>query len=389
MVFRKKLNPLVYGFMALSIVALLIFIGSRFSKDTSPIHYAISPYQDTAMPVIAESMGLYKKNDLNVELKTVAWEEIVPSLASAGKTIDVGIGSINTLLPRVENINVAGGGDVVFAFPFYVFKGAALLMQKKTFTPLPEFIKKYPNDLDAAVKATMAQLKGKKVGVPQGTPYEQMLLAALKTAGMDPKKDIDLRYVKLADALPAFLSGNLDIIGAGVTQRTEAMRSGHTVFLDMESLGFAEIVGLVTTQSYAEKHKDELNKLIRIWFESVNSLLSNVDKNSKPVLDYLSKNASTKYSLDEYKTALKFQEFPRSLQQADNLLFKPSGKFYWKRTWNIVNDYLVTTGKVKAPISYNFFKGDEKIKEIMATPQKDISQPEGAKKQQPQPAFGQ
>jgi ABC-type nitrate/sulfonate/bicarbonate transport system substrate-binding protein len=225
-------------------------------------------------------------------------------------------------------------------------------------TSLAQLLKKYPDDRNRAVKETMEQLRGKKVGVPQGTPYEQMLLAALKLAGMDPKKDIDLRYVKLADGLPAFLAGDLDVVGAGVTQRTEAMRYGHQLFLDMESFGFAEIIGIVTTEHFARQHQKQLDALVGTWFESVNRLMSDVDTFSKAVLDYLDKNSSTKYTLTEYKEALTFQEFPRNLADARALMMQPSGKFYWKRTWDIVNDYLVETKKAERPIPVTYFMGE-------------------------------
>ncbi len=347
-------------------VIVVIIIGILIS-GTGPddkIRYGISPYQDTAMPKVAEGMGLYEKYGLNVELITVAWGDIVPSLSSAGKSVDVALGSINTFLPRAENINVKGGGDLVFYFPFYVFKGATLMMHGDSgMKPLSEFLKQYPSDRNRAVRETMNQLRGKTVAVPNGTPYEQMLLAALKIAGMSQKDDIDRRNVKLANALYAFRNGDADIIGAGVTQRTEALREGGQVFLDMETFGFAEIVGLMTTSSFAEAHKEELSKLIKIWFESVDVLLSDIDEHSEYVLRYLAENASTKYTLKEYKAALEFQEFPRSTEDAGALIISTDGKFHWMRTWDIVNDYLLKLpadmGQIEKPISHKYFLGED------------------------------
>jgi ABC-type nitrate/sulfonate/bicarbonate transport system substrate-binding protein len=346
--------------LVLVIIITAIFLMKKEERGPTPIRYGISPFQDTAMPVVAEGMGLYKQNNLSVELITVAWEDIIPSLASAQGTIDIGIGSINLFLPRAENINVVGGGDVIFYFPFYVFKGASLMMQKDSnLISMSEYKKRYPNDINKAIAETIKQIQGLRIGLPEGTPYEQMLLAAMKISGMDYRKDIDLRHVKLSDGLPAFLSGDLDLVGAGVTQRTEAMRYGHKVFMDMESLGFAEIIGIVTTEEYAQSHQQELKTLIEIWFESIDSLMSDVDKYSESVLSYLAKTASTKYTLEEYKTALTFQEFPRSIDVAYGLLIDSEGKFYWKRTWDIVNSYLVETNKIKNSIPYEYFWGEE------------------------------
>ena len=103
--------------------------------------------------------------------------------------------------------------------------------------PLSAFIAKYPKDRDRAIKEAMQQLRGKTIAVPEGTTFDQMLVAGLKIAGMNPKTDVDIRHVKLDDAVYAFLSRDVDIVGAGVTQRTELMRNGAKVFLDMESFG--------------------------------------------------------------------------------------------------------------------------------------------------------
>jgi len=338
------------------ITPLLVLLTACSRNQPQLIQYGISPFQDTAMPVVAQSMGLYEKARLNVQLVTLPWEDVIPSLASRGKTIDLGLGSINLLLPRAQNINISGGGDIIFYYPLYVFKGAALMMHKNSgLRPVSHFLKLYPNDQQRALREAMQQIKGKTVGLPQGTPYEQMLMAAFRAAGKDYRKEVDLRYVKLADALPAFLSGQLDIAGAGVTQRTEVERYGHEVFLQMDDIGFAEIIGIVTTKHFATAHKQQLADFIHIWFQSIDYLMSDVDHHSAAVLSYLEKNASTKYTLDEYKKALNFQVFPRSDKEAHELFFEANGRYYWKRTWDIVDDYLLTSGAIKQPIPYSYF----------------------------------
>jgi ABC-type nitrate/sulfonate/bicarbonate transport system substrate-binding protein len=346
------------------VVAVLVIAGLASFVNrggrSEVIRYGISPYQDLAMPKIAEGIDLYEKNGLNVELITVAWEDIIPSLASAGESIDVAIGSVNTLLPRARNINLEGGGDVVFYYPLWVFKGASLMMHGDSgMVGLPEMLEKHQGDRDRAVKETMAQLRGKVIAVPKGTTFDQMLLAGLKIAGMDPKKDVDIRYVKLNDAVYGFLNGDVDIVGTGVTQRTEVLRHGAKVFLDMESFSFAEITGLVTTRHYAERHQDELRKLVQIWFVGVNYLFEDIEDHSAYLRTYLDKEASTKYSLEEYKSALQYQEFPRSVEEAEKLFLEQSGKFYWKRAWDIINDFLISTGDIDQPIPYRYFLGDE------------------------------
>jgi ABC-type nitrate/sulfonate/bicarbonate transport system substrate-binding protein len=63
------------------------------SNERSPISVAIAPYQDLAMLVNAEAAGIAQKHGIKVTLVTMAWEDILPSVGSRGKTVDVGFGS--------------------------------------------------------------------------------------------------------------------------------------------------------------------------------------------------------------------------------------------------------------------------------------------------------
>ena len=56
---------------------------------------------------------------------------------------------------------------------------------------------------------TVAQLKGKKIAVAQGSSADYHLLAVLKQAGLTPK-DVTLDYLQPTQALPAFSSGAVD-----------------------------------------------------------------------------------------------------------------------------------------------------------------------------------
>jgi sulfonate transport system substrate-binding protein len=56
---------------------------------------------------------------------------------------------------------------------------------------------------------SVAQLRGKKIAVSQGSSADYHLLAVLKKAGLTPK-DVTLQYLQPAQALAAFASGHLD-----------------------------------------------------------------------------------------------------------------------------------------------------------------------------------
>jgi len=307
------------------------------------------------MPVITQTEGFFRREGVQVELQTIQWENVIPALASNGRTVDVAIGSINTFLPRATAVNAGRDDPVVFYAPLYVFKGASLVARSGSgLTPYRDLLARNKGDRPAALRELMAQLRGKHIGVPSGTPYEQMLLQAVREGGAQVSA-FDLRDVQIADGLPALLSGTLDVAAAGVTQRTEAARHGHYVLIQTEDLGFAEIIGLVTKRSIAQSHRAELEAIRRAWFDTIQLLRSDPRRASRGVLAYLDKNASTHYTFDEYVQSLQAQEFPPTQAEADLMFNTPSGRFYWRRTWDIVNAYLIGTGKARTPVPYTYY----------------------------------
>ncbi len=56
---------------------------------------------------------------------------------------------------------------------------------------------------------SVAQLRGKKIAVAEGSSADYHILAVLKNAGLTPK-DVTLDYLEPTDALPAFTSGDVD-----------------------------------------------------------------------------------------------------------------------------------------------------------------------------------
>src|SRR5437588_3320535 len=96
------------------LLALVSFMGASCNKQPSPsserpsISVAISPYQDIAMIVNIQQLGLEQKYNLSVKLDTMAWENILPAVASSGRTDDIGFGSYAEYLTKEQNLNPSG-----------------------------------------------------------------------------------------------------------------------------------------------------------------------------------------------------------------------------------------------------------------------------------------
>ncbi len=316
----------------------------------------ISPYQDTAIPVITDELDIDQKFGLEIEIRPVAWSQVTTIVASAGKTVDVALGSINTFLPRANNVNRGASDPVIFYAPLYVFRGGSLVMDKKLgLKTYKEILRNHDGNQELALKATMEQIRGMTIALPFGTPYDQLLSAAEQRTNIVRTRDFRVIDTGLAEALPALFSSSVQLIGAGVTQRTEAERSGHLALLEMDDLDFVEIVGLLTKKSFAESHAKELDNLVLAWFETIDRLFNNPSLVSVPIVEYLKSNASTVYTSEEYVKALTWQYFPRNLNEGTQAFNSINGKYNWRETWDVISAYLVKTGKIEQNVPLDYY----------------------------------
>ena len=117
----------------------------------------------------------------------------------------------------------------------------------------------------------------------------------------------------------------------------------------MDDLRFADFTGFIVKKSVYEKREKDVKNLVRMWFDCVNYVYEDMDKNSEASLTYLNRQASTHYTLDEYKRALSHEYLPRSVAEADDEFIKDSGKFPVKDIRATNFDYLIRQGVIKSP----------------------------------------
>lgn len=321
-------------FKILMLLFLLFFFISGCSENDvkiNKIKVAISPYQDIAMIVNIKNLDLEKKYNLEVELHTMGWEEILPAVASAGETIDIGFGSLIEYLTKEENLNKAGD-EVIFVYPIYIFKGGAFIAFSENIPTLNRETLKNKSIIEEFLKF--------KIGAQKNSVYEMMLYSLSNRAGLS-FKDLRVYDTPLNDGILAVESGSLDISSAGLTQKNEALKRGGRIVLTMEDIGFADLTGLVCKRSVYEAKKENIIKLIRMWFECVSYVMKDLDNNSKYSLNYLKRNSSTQYTIKQYKTALSQEYFPLSIEEAKKNIIAENGIFSYKRISQDVSNYLL------------------------------------------------
>lgn len=310
------------------------------TPTSAPLKVAISPYQDIGMVVNLKPMGLEKRYGVNVEFTTLAWEDIVPAIASAGSTVDLGYASLIGYLTKQENLNTGGDDDVLFIYPAYVFKGGGFISFK------PEI-----NTLDARAlhdREVMQEFFNHRIGAEKNSLFDMMLFKVATGAGIDPAS-LHIINSGLDNSLLAARNGDLDIASAGLTQLTEARRTNGRLVLSMETADFADITGFVTTRRHLAAHKAQIEAFIHMWFDTVSYVLADPVKNSAYTRDYLNQHGATHYSPEEYAAAVANEFFPRSPEEMSQTLLSPTGRFSMQGIVDSASKFLVANNIVKRP----------------------------------------
>ncbi len=319
-------------FLFLFIFAILLTGCSKKENKVNALNLLISPYQDLAMIVNVKPLKLEEKYKMKLNITTVPWQNIMPLLSGVNSEFNVGFASYGEYLTKYHNINRDAKDKLVFVYPVYIFKGGAFITFDKS---IPQLYKDGEIDRDA-----LKVFLSKKIGLQKKTIYEMLVFKLAKQGGMD-KKDLNIYDVPMSDALLAAQHGDIDIAAVGLTQLTEALKRGAKLLLIMDDLGFSDITGLVCKESYLKNHKENVINLINMWYDCVNYVFSDIDNNSKYSLEYLRKNASTKYTLEGYKKALSHEYFPLSYEETYNNIIREGSKYDYKRLYRDMTDFLV------------------------------------------------
>jgi ABC-type nitrate/sulfonate/bicarbonate transport system substrate-binding protein len=312
--------------------------GSSSSGDELTV--AISPYQDIAMLVNAEPLGLTTKYGVRLNLITMAWEDILPAVASAGKTVDVGFGSLTEYLTKYSKLNEGNADPILFVQPLYVYNGGGFVALDPKIKPLDAAALKDPQ--------AVRNFLNYRIGAQKQSIYEMMIFTLAHRVNV-PVSSLKVYDMPLNDGLLALQSGSLDVSAAGLTQVNEAEKRNGRMVLSMEDSGFADVTGFIVRKSTLDAKRAQIENLIRIWFDCVNYVMKDPQNNSTNSLAYLRKNAATQYTYEEYSNALSQEYFPRSLADLQTGLLAPGSKYDFVRLSGEITDYLIENKIITSP----------------------------------------
>jgi NitT/TauT family transport system substrate-binding protein len=201
---------------------------------------------------VAQDKGLFAKNGVTVELKY--FDSYTDSLnALSTKNLDANSQTLNDTLS-----SVSGGAR------------QTIVLVNDNSTGNDQIIAR-----DGI--ASLADLKGRKVAVEQGTVDHYLLLLALKKAGLTAK-DIDLKPLTTDAAAAAFAAGQVDAVGAFAPFTTTALaRPGSKALTTSADFPGAIPDHLVFTADFVKAHPTEVQAVVKTWFDTLAWIKANKD----------------------------------------------------------------------------------------------------------------
>ncbi|MDB5506725.1 MAG: putative transporter, substrate binding protein [Devosia sp.] len=183
------MNAIFKRLLGAGLVTASLLAGHAAMAQTALTDYKIG-FQKTGLPVVAQRLGTIE-TALKAQGIAVTWVEFQagPPLVEALNVGAIDAGWVGDAPPIFGQ---AGGANIVYvaALPS---NGAGEAVFVKDSSPI----------------ATIADLKGKKVGVGKGTSANNLLIAALQHDGL-AYTDIEPVYLSPADAAAAFASDSID-----------------------------------------------------------------------------------------------------------------------------------------------------------------------------------
>lgn len=236
------------------------------------------PIIDCAPIVLAEELGAYERQGLEVEIRReVSWANVRDKLALGALDASHILAPLPLALTLgIDSVNVA----VVNAMTLHL-NGNALTLSKGLWQEMeeaaPEFVGDGRVPLDpralAAVVARRAASRAKPVVLASVFPYSgqnYMLRLWLSSAGLDPDRDVRLTVVPPPHTVAYLSGGVIDGYCAGEpwNRQSEALGIGRIALTGPDIWkGMPEKV-LGTTESWAANNPNTLKALIKALIEA-------------------------------------------------------------------------------------------------------------------------
>jgi NitT/TauT family transport system substrate-binding protein len=281
---------------------------------------------------VAQEQGLFAKNNVNVELKYFdSYTESLNALATG--VIDANSQTLNDTLA-----SISGGAKQTIVLVNDNSTGNDKIIVRDGIS-------------------SVADLKGKKVAVEQGTVDHYLLLLALAQAKLT-EKDIELVPLVTDAAAAAFAAGKVDAVGAFAPFTTTALaRPGSRAVATSAEFPGAIPDHLVVTAAMVKDRPQDVQALVNTWFDTMEWIKQNRDA----AVEIMAKRAGV--SVDDYRT---YDAGTTIFTRQQNLdAFTPgTTPAHLNYQANLIIDFILSTGLAKERASMDGLMDDRFVRAV-------------------------
>lgn len=192
---------------------------------------------------------------------------------------------------------------------------------------------------------TLADLKGKQISTTTGTTAHVFLDRALRSANLDPAKDVKIVNQRMAEAVTSFIAGAVDAVALWVPFDTVVKQKvpGARKIIDASAFypQAAIMGGWAAGNEYYEKNKPVLMSLIRGWAEANDFIHSKPDQ----AAEILQKANYPEVPLAEFKEQFKATKYSSNAEWSKS--YSDGTAVKWLQQ---VTDFFVDSAKIQNPV---------------------------------------
>lgn len=258
---NRRENQSGWRFICLIVAAaILVSCGgvSPAQANRTPLKVEFAFWWGDFTLLVAKEKGLFEKYGVNVE--PVYYESFpqAPADLAAGK-IDAGLFSIGDSLTASEHTEV----KVVAAYD----DGGL-----NTIVAIPEI-------------ESIADLKGKQIGVKVGSPYELFVIEMLHTAGLQVSDIVlvNLSAEEIPDAMPKKVQAGF----VWEPYTTQLLDKGYKVLFSSAQISSLYPDLITFRASVVEQRPEDVRAFLKAWFEAADYRMKNPEETRQIAARYL------------------------------------------------------------------------------------------------------
>ncbi len=236
----------------------------------TPIQMGYSAWPGWFPWKVAQDEGLFKANNIDVELKWfVSYIDSINAMAA--NKLDANTQTLDETVSSVAN-----GADQVVVLVNDNSTGNDKIIVREGIN-------------------SIADLKGKKVAAEQGTVDHFLLLLGMKEDGLT-QADIQFQPLETGAAAAAFVAGRVDAVGVYAPHTTTALkRPGSKELFTSKQFPGAIPDHLVVSRQMINERPQDIQALVDTWFAT----LDFIQKNREKAYETMAKQADV--TIEEYK----------------------------------------------------------------------------------------